>query len=729
MKHYFILFSLLIAQIAFAQKPQNLDFELIEVDKFTALSSFGSNEYTVSIDSTHVKSGKYSARIEQNGKTNYKAISFGIPANYQGSKIKLTGFIKTEGVDAGYAGLWLRVDPQLGFDNMANRGIRKTTDWAEYEIEMDLQSNRAERIVFGALLSGTGKMWVDDLKITIDGLELDQVPERTEPVIKPDTTFIKGSKVVFPELDKRFISDLDLLGRVWGFLKYHHPTVAGGNYHWDFELFRVLPKYLEAKKKDRQQVLTDWIDQLGEVPPCEDCEQVSDDAFLKPDHKWMSSSMVGKALKQKLEHILENRHQGPNFYIKLYPGVRNPEFRNEDTYENMTYPDKGFRLLTLYRYWNMIHYFFPYRHLTDKNWNDVLAEYIPKFINAKNEYEFEEATIQIIGDVKDTHANLWGGKDVIENRRGTHYPPVHVNFVEDQLVIVDFYNEEHRESLGLKIGDVITHINGQQVTDMVRERQKNYPASNQPTRMRDVALNMLRSNQAKSTITYNRGGSEMEMELPLFLRQDLKIYGWYRPDPDGKSFRWLEDNIGYVTLKNIKAEDIPQIKEQFGDARGIVIDIRNYPSTFVPFSLGGFFINEPTGFAKFTRGSINNPGEFRMGQPVQMQPDQDMFKGKVVVLVNEISQSQAEYTTMAFQAGMNTTVVGSTTAGADGNISRILLPGGMSTMISGIGVYYPDGRETQRIGIVPDVEVRPTIKGIREGRDELLEKAIEIIKN
>ena len=44
-----------------------------------------------------------------------------------------------------------------------------------------------------------------------------------------------------------------------------------------------------------------------------------------------------------------------------------------------------------------------------------------------------------------------------------------------------------------------------------------------------------------------------------------------------------------------------------------------------------------------------------------------------------------------------------------------------------IGVYYPDGKETQRIGIVPDIEIKPTIAGIRSGRDELLEKAIELI--
>jgi len=82
---------------------------------------------------------------------------------------------------------------------------------------------------------------------------------------------------------------------------------------------------------------------------------------------------------------------------------------------------------------------------------------------------------------------------------------------------------------------------------------------------------------------------------------------------------------------------------------------------------------------------------------------------------------------MAFRAGDNTTVIGSTTAGADGNVSKIFLPGGLRTMISGIGVYYPDGKETQRIGIIPDIEVQPTIQGIKDGRDELVEQAIKII--
>jgi C-terminal processing protease CtpA/Prc len=82
---------------------------------------------------------------------------------------------------------------------------------------------------------------------------------------------------------------------------------------------------------------------------------------------------------------------------------------------------------------------------------------------------------------------------------------------------------------------------------------------------------------------------------------------------------------------------------------------------------------------------------------------------------------------MAFRTAENATVKGSTTAAADGNLSTFTLPGGIHTSISGIGVYYPDGTETQRIGIIPDIYLTPTIKGVKEGKDELLDKAIEII--
>ena len=144
--------------------------------------------------------------------------------------------------------------------------------------------------------------------------------------------------------------------------------------------------------------------------------------------------------------------------------------------------------------------------------------------------------------------------------------------------------------------------------------------------------------------------------------------------------------------------------------------------------MGSYFVSQSTPFVKFSIGNINNPGEFTFTPALEIPKTDETYRGKLVVIVNELSQSQAEYTAMAFRAGANTTIIGSTTAGADGNVSTIMLPGGLLTMISGIGIYYPDGTKTQRIGIVPDIKVEPTINGIKQGRDEVLEKAIEVIE-
>ena len=119
-------------------------------------------------------------------------------------------------------------------------------------------------------------------------------------------------------------------------------------------------------------------------------------------------------------------------------------------------------------------------------------------------------------------------------------------------------------------------------------------------------------------------------------------------------------------------------------------------------------------FVKFTDASITTPGlfDFKTNSPVGSK-NKNYFKGKVVILVNEITQSSSEFHAMAYRVHPNALVIGSTTAGADGNVTNFYLPGNIFTLFSGIGVYYPDGGETQRIGIVPDIEVKPTINGIR----------------
>ena len=105
-----------------------------------------------------------------------------------------------------------------------------------------------------------------------------------------------------------------------------------------------------------------------------------------------------------------------------------------------------------------------------------------------------------------------------------------------------------------------------------------------------------------------------------------------------------------------------------------------------------------------------------------------MFQGKVIVLVNSETQSRAEFTTMCYQTADNVITIGSQTSGADGNISRIQLVNGIVTAMTSTGVFYPDGTETQRNGVRIDQVVKPTVEGIKAGRDEVIDKAIEIAK-
>jgi C-terminal processing protease CtpA/Prc len=187
--------------------------------------------------------------------------------------------------------------------------------------------------------------------------------------------------------------------------------------------------------------------------------------------------------------------------------------------------------------------------------------------------------------------------------------------------------------------------------------------------------------------------------------------------------------IGYLKLSSVKVADVKKYIDSAAGTKGLIIDIRNYPSEFVVFALGALLVDHPTEFVRFTNGDLSNPGAFHWTPPISLDPAPIHYPGKIVILVDEVSQSQAEYTTMAFRTAPGAKVIGTTTAGADGNVSPIPLPFGFSSRLSGIGVFYPDKRPTQRVGILSDIEVKPTIEGIRDGRDELLEAAKkEILK-
>jgi hypothetical protein len=95
---------------------------------------------------------------------------------YAGKRLRLAGYVKTNGITPGWVGLWMRIDgqpasgqqtyPTLGFDNMQNRPIKGTQDWKRYEIVLDVPL-AAKNIAFGLLQSGPGQSWMDDLSFDV----------------------------------------------------------------------------------------------------------------------------------------------------------------------------------------------------------------------------------------------------------------------------------------------------------------------------------------------------------------------------------------------------------------------------------------------------------------------------------------------------------------------------------------------------------------------------------
>jgi hypothetical protein len=188
-------------------------------------------------------------------------------------------------------------------------------------------------------------------------------------------------------------------------------------------------------------------------------------------------------------------------------------------------------------------------------------------------------------------------------------------------------------------------------------------------------------------------------------------------------FRRLSDDLAYLTLGTARAADIASYLAG-AEGADLVVDLRNYPIDEVSIPLASHLVTAPARWAKFLVPDFANPGAFPWEEGPLLRPERPHFSGRVALLVDEETQSAAEYATMALRLAPDAVVVGSNTAGADGNIAEIPLPGQERTSFSGLGVFYPDGTATQRIGLRPDVVVRPTVAGIAAGRDEVFDAAV-----
>jgi C-terminal processing protease CtpA/Prc len=542
-----------------------------------------------------------------------------------------------------------------------------------------------------------------------------------------DREFDSGSRIAFEPLSRTQVANLVTLGKVWGFLKYHHPAVTSGQHQWDYELFRVLPKVVAARTRtEANTVLTKWVANLGPIAPCDPCaELIESDLHLRPRLEWLHEERtLGSDLSRTLLDVLRHRPRGEQFYVAAAPSVGNPVFDRELSYHDAKAGDAGFQLLALYRFWNIVEWWYPYRDVLGEDWDAVLREFIPRVALAQSREDYQLSLMALIARAHDSHANLWNALEV-RPPRGMCRVPVMVRFIGREAVVRGFLADQEGVS-SLQVGDVIESIDGQRVSKLLRLWSPYYGASNEMAYLREVSRSMTRGDCGPAEFRVRRDGRSLSVNLQRIA--DVDSYPREnRHDPPGETFRLLPNRVAYLTLSSVKASHVARFISSVAETDGLIVDIRNYPSEYVALALGSLLVERDTPFARFTRMDLSNPGASRWSEPIVLGPRSPRYPGRVVILVDEMSMSQSEYTAMALRASPRAKVVGSTTTGADGNISRFFLPGGLRATLSGLGVFYPDKTPTQRVGIVPDVVVVPTVDGIRAGRDEVLEAALNLI--
>lgn len=393
-------------------------------------------------------------------------------------------------------------------------------------------------------------------------------------------------------------------------------------------------------------------------------------------------------------------------------------------YDSLAYPAASLRLLGLMRYWTAINYFCPNKDKITKNWDSVLYEYVPLFLAARDSFEYNRTAARLITEIHDGHG--WFDSKVFKPF-AQKTAPVQLKFVEGKTIVCRVFNDTLKTAFSP--GDEIISVNGTPVKKLRDSLAQFIGASNDASLQRDVTNVLLAGKEGTAvTIKWMHNGNAVERTVP---RRPNNWEIAYRGQ-EGAVWKKLNPKLGYVDFGRLEVEQIDSMFTDFKNTNAIIIDDRSYPRGTV-WTLVNYLTDGPvkTALGATMIADSPDPSASITKNEVWEIPVTPKWKytGKLIILVNETTQSQAEYSCMVLQgASKNVTIIGSQTAGADGDVTGISLPGGITTAFSGHGIRYPDGRPTQGIGIVPDINIKPTIAGIKAGRDEVLERAVRFAK-
>lgn len=401
-----------------------------------------------------------------------------------------------------------------------------------------------------------------------------------------------------------------------------------------------------------------------------------------------------------------------------------------DIMEEVPYPSMGARLLGAFRVWSTMRYDHVGRDAYDDDIDAELSRTIGAVEAAQNRTQYATALRAFVAHLDDSEARLDGAAR--ETSLGDAAIPVRVRFVDGRAIVTSV----EPDTKGIPIGTEITSLDGYPVALWLADRRALLPYSNDWTMYRDLADVFGRGEAGTASVRVRDAtGPERSLSLPRRTESLTARRGPQRSTPVVTS---IAPGIVYIDGERALPAMIDSAMVS-GDLRAVIVDLRARTIAAAEHVLRALasrpqftvarVVRRVTSLpctAETLRDAVQQCNDERITIPIaESTASPSTFRGRIVALIDERTQGPAERFALALEAGASVTFIGTTSAGAAEETTSMPLPGRLTLAVATEEWRRSDGAPLHRVGISPLVESAVTVRGIRAGRDEPLDRAVQ----
>lgn len=442
---------------------------------------------------------------------------------------------------------------------------------------------------------------------------------------------------------------------------------------------------------------------------------------LEPDHLFDDYPKIGETIHEQISPALSvSIPLILNLNETGQTSVNNDAFYDlQQQLEAVDYSiDNDFvRLSSIITSWNVYQHFYPYFHVLEVDWEEELVPALHKAYEAETKDDYLDALMSMLEKTEDGHTSYTDPR--LNAISSDLLLPFSVDYVENSLMIT-----ASDPNSPFRPGDTLVSIDDLDPNDWLEERKQFIPGSEQWKTY--YSLRYLLTLPAESIVIERESEN---ITVDSFERLLRPIDEFYRPG----NIEEVADDIFYFNLNTTIKEDLIAFFDTNTTAEGLIFDLRGYPADmYIDEILGRLTEETVTGPIARIYNTIypNRIDQTYSDVTVPIEPIDSMFNGEIVFLSYEGSISHPEFILTYVKNNNLGTIIGTPTAGSNGNISLYTIPPAIDdATLTMLEVLNKDELQTHVVGIEPDIYIERTLEGVINEEDEFINAAVDYITN